>query len=281
MSGSAPITPPPSAGKWGDLSRRIASTVVLLAIGILLATATGIWLRLGMALISAITFWELASMTGWRHPELHAGPFGTWRPLALATIAGLSQLAALALYHPQAWLLLLLPILAGLPGASRRDRGTYAIFGIAILLTAYGLVAFRENFGLGFVLWLMGIVIVSDTAGYFFGRIIGGPKFWPSLSPKKTWSGTVAGWIGSALLGAVLWWSGHGDVALIWVSPLVSLAGQMGDIAESWLKRRAGVKDSSNLIPGHGGFMDRFDAVTGAVLASMLIGLVTDLPMVN
>ena len=68
---------------------------------------------------------------------------------------------------------------------------------------------------------------------------------------------------------------------MIWCSPIVCLAGQMGDIAESWLKRRAGVKDSSNLIPGHGGFMDRFDAVTGAVLATMLIGLLTALPAVN
>ena len=65
------------------------------------------------------------------------------------------------------------------------------------------------------------------------------------------------------------------------VSVLVAFAAQMGDIAESWLKRRAGVKDSSNLIPGHGGFMDRFDAVTGAVLAAMLIGLLNSLPAVT
>ncbi|SNT72704.1 phosphatidate cytidylyltransferase [Paracoccus seriniphilus] len=276
------MTPQPStSGKWGDLSRRIASTVVLLGIGVLLASATGIWLRLGMAVICAVTFWELANMTGWRHPQLHAGPFGSWRPLVLAAIAGVSQFLALVLYHPLAWVALLLPIILGLPGAARRDRLTYGIFGIAILLVAYGLVLFREDYGLGFVLWLMGIVIVSDTAGYFFGRILGGPKFWPSLSPKKTWSGTVAGWIGAAILGALLWLSGHGDASLVWVSPLVCFAGQMGDIAESWLKRRAGVKDSSNLIPGHGGFMDRFDAVTGAVLAILLIGLLTSLPAVN
>lgn len=277
----APPKPPAPSGKWADLSRRVASTAVLLGIGILLATASGVWLRLGMSLIAAVTFWELAMMTGWRHPEMHLTPFGRWRPVALAVIAGLAQFAALVSFHPLGILLLLLPILAGLPGAASRDRVTYAIFGAAIQLVAYGLVGFREEFGLAFVLWLMGIVIVSDTAGYFFGRILGGPKFWPALSPKKTWSGTVAGWIGAAILGTLLWLSGHGDATLIWVSPLVCLAGQMGDIAESWLKRRAGVKDSSNLIPGHGGFMDRFDAVTGAVLATMLIGLLTKLPVVN
>ncbi|SEN69614.1 phosphatidate cytidylyltransferase [Paracoccus alcaliphilus] len=272
------LTPP---GKWGDLSRRIASTLVLLGIGVLLALASGIWLRLGMAVISAVIFWELATMTGWRHPELHLTAFGRHRPLALAIIAGLAQAAALNMFHPAAPLALLLPILAGIPGATARDRWTYAGFGAAIMLVAYGLVGFREEYGLHFVLWLMGIVIISDTAGYFVGRVVGGPKFWPKLSPKKTWSGTIAGWVGALLLGLALWWFEMGDASLIWISPLVALAGQMGDIAESWLKRRAGVKDSSNLIPGHGGFMDRFDAVTGAVLAAMLIGLVTSLPAVN
>ena len=280
-SGATQADRPSAKGKWADLSRRVASTAVLLGIGVMLAVAQGVWLRLGMSLISAITFWELAAMTGWRHPDMHMTAFGRWRPIALAVIAGFAQFIALDAYWPYAWLALLLPILAGIVGAARRDRLTYAIFGIAILLVAYGLVLFREEFGLGFVLWLMGIVIISDTAGYFFGRILGGPKFWPSLSPKKTWSGTVAGWIGAFLLGALIWLLGHGDANLLWASPIVCFAGQMGDIAESWLKRRAGVKDSSNLIPGHGGFMDRFDAVTGAVLATMLIGLLTSLPVVN
>lgn len=272
---------PASAGKWSDLSRRLASTAVLLALGILLVFASGIWLRLAMAAISAVTFWELAAMTGWRYPRFHAGPFGKSRPIALAVIAGLSQFSALMIGGTWGWGLLLLPILAGLPGAASRDRWTYVIFGIAILVVAYGLVGFREEFGLGFVLWLMGIVIISDTAGYFFGRMIGGRKFWPSLSPKKTWAGTVAGWIGAVMFATLLWLANWGDVALVWSSPLVCFAGQMGDIAESWLKRRAGVKDSSNLLPGHGGFMDRFDAVTGAVLAAILLGLVTSLPAVN
>ncbi|RJL06955.1 phosphatidate cytidylyltransferase [Paracoccus aestuarii] len=269
-----------TGGKWADLSRRVASTIVLLGIGVLLAVAEGAWLRLGMAVISAVTFWELAAMTGWKNPARHVTLFGRSRPIALAAIAGLSQAVALT-GLPWAWAALALPILLGLPGAAARDRATYAIFGAAILLVAYGLVDFRESYGLNFVLWLMGVIIISDTAGYFFGRMIGGPKFWPAVSPKKTWSGTVAGWIGACILGAILWAMDRGDATLIWVSPLVCLAGQLGDIAESWLKRRAGVKDSSNLIPGHGGFMDRFDAVTGAVLATMLIGVLTSLPVVN
>ncbi|MFN3526281.1 MAG: phosphatidate cytidylyltransferase [Paracoccus sp. (in: a-proteobacteria)] len=282
MTAGTPLPGQPAgAGKWGDLSRRIASTLVLLGIGVLLAVAEGVWLRLGMAVISAITFWELAAMTGWRRPARHVTVFGRSRPVALAALAGVAQAVALTEAHPLIWLALAVPLIAGVPGAARKDRLTYVLFGAAILLVAYGLVGFREAFGLPFVLWLMGVIIISDTAGYFVGRIMGGPKFWPSLSPKKTWSGTVAGWVGAALLGAGLWFAGHGDMSLIWVSPLVCFAGQLGDIAESGLKRRAGVKDSSNLIPGHGGFMDRFDAVTGAVLATMLIGLLTSLPAVN
>jgi phosphatidate cytidylyltransferase len=112
------------------------------------------------------------------------------------------------------------------------------------------------------------------VAGYFAGRILGGPKFWPKVSPKKTWSGTIAGWVGAALVGLAFWAAGLGEAALIWVSPLVGFAGQMGDIAESAIKRRAGVKDSSNLIPGHGGLMDRFDALAfAAILAVILLPL--------
>lgn len=282
MRADSPQTGRPApAGKWADLSRRAASTLVLLAIGVLLAVAQGEWLRLGMAVISAITFWELAAMTGWKRPARHVTRFGRSRPVALAIIAGVAQAVALTGAHPLIWLVLIVPLIAGVPGAARKDRLTYVLFGAAILLVAYGLVDFREAYGLPFVLWLMGIVIISDTLGYFAGRMLGGPKFWPAVSPKKTWSGTVAGWIGTAILGWGIWLTGHGDASLIWVSPLVCFAGQMGDISESWLKRRAGVKDSSNLIPGHGGFMDRFDAVTGAVLATMLIGLVTSLPAVN
>ncbi|MDO5705328.1 MAG: phosphatidate cytidylyltransferase [Paracoccus sp. (in: a-proteobacteria)] len=267
-------------GRWADLSRRLASAAVLLAIGAVLAVASGIWLRMGMGIIIGITFWELARLTGWRHPDMHDTPFGSWRPIVLAVLAGGSVYASLNFLDEWGPVLLLIPILAGLPGTAAGNRWVFVAFGAAILLVGFGLVGFREVLGLPFVLWLMGIVITSDIAGYFAGKMIGGPKFWPRLSPKKTWSGTVAGWMGAVMVGAILVSAGIGDPALIWISPLVAFAGQMGDIAESWLKRRAGVKDSSNLIPGHGGFMDRFDAITGATLAVMAIGLVATLPRV-
>lgn len=251
---------------------------MLLFIGILLALSQGIPLRLAMAAITGVTFWELARLTGWHHPELHAGPLGRYRPLFLAILAGLSLFGALMWMNSLAPLLLFVPILAGLPGAARHERLTFVIFGLAILAVGYVLVGLREAFGLPFIMWLIGIVIASDVMGYFVGKMVGGPKFWPSLSPKKTWSGTIAGWVGAVIVGALVWLTGHGDASLLWISPLVAFAGQLGDIAESWLKRRAGVKDSSDLIPGHGGFMDRFDAVCGATLGVMIISIFLALP---
>lgn len=267
-----------ASGRWSDLGRRVTSAGILLGIGLALALSTGFTLRLFMSLFVALTFWELAAMTGWRHPAMHETPFGRWRPMVLAGLAGVSLMIGLTSFSPWAFLVLAVPILAGLPGAISRDRLTYAVFGAAILLVGYGLVIMREEFGLPFVIWLMGAVFLSDILGYFAGKFFGGPKFWPTLSPKKTWSGTIAGWLGGMVLGTIIWLSGHGEPVLIWVTPLIVFAGQMGDIAESWLKRRAGVKDSSNLIPGHGGFMDRFDAVSGAVLLVLLISALVQIP---
>jgi phosphatidate cytidylyltransferase len=111
---------------------------------------------------------------------------------------------------------------------------------------------------------------LSDVGGYVAGRIIGGVKFWPSISPKKTWSGTIAGWILTALLGFFLVQS-SGEEWMVAVAVAVAFGAQLGDIAESWIKRRVGVKDSSNLIPGHGGFLDRFDGfIGGAAVLGMI-----------
>jgi phosphatidate cytidylyltransferase len=159
-----------------------------------------------------------------------------------------------------------------LPGAigvfaPRRDRKVFFAYALIIMLTGLCLVILRNSLGLAPMLWLISVVIVSDVMGYFAGRILGGPKFWPAVSPKKTWSGTAAGWVGAAVVGWGCWLAGFGGSNLIWVSPLIAFAGQMGDIAESAIKRRAGVKDSSNLIPGHGGLLDRFDALAFAAIA--------------
>ena len=140
-----------------------------------------------------------------------------------------------------------------------------------ILWAAHGLILLRGSYGLTFVLWLVSVVIASDVAGYFAGRVLGGPKFWPRVSPKKTWSGTVAGWVLAALVGAAFAFWGGMPWLVVPVSAVLAFAGQMGDIAESAIKRHVGVKDSSNLIPGHGGVLDRFDAMIAVAALALVL----------
>lgn len=256
---------PAAAGslRWADLRTRFVSAIVMVSVG-----AAEIWLggpsfAVLVVLLTAGMIWELASITA---------PVQKNRPLVMAGIGAAALGAALVLRSDLAAAFLMIPSLA-LALTPRRDRRIAAIYAAAIMVAGYGLVEFRDEAGTAGVLWLVIIVVTSDVAGYFVGRMVGGPKFWPRVSPKKTWSGTVAGWIGAALVGAGFVLAGLGGWVLVPLSALVALAGQLGDIAESWVKRRAGVKDSSSLIPGHGGLLDRFDALIGATVLVMVLGL--------
>ncbi len=257
-------------GRWDDLRPRVVSAIVMIAVG-----AAEIWLggasfALLIVLLTSGMIWELATITA---------PAQKNRPLVLWGVAAAALAGALILRSDLAAAFLMVPSLA-LALTPRRDRQIAAIYAAAIMVAGYGLVEFREESGSSGILWLVIIVITSDVLGYFVGRFVGGPKFWPKVSPKKTWSGTVAGWIGAVIVGLGFVMAGMGGWVLLVLSPLVALAGQMGDIVESWLKRRAGVKDSSQLIPGHGGLLDRFDALIGATVLVMLLGLVfKDLPI--
>jgi phosphatidate cytidylyltransferase len=268
---AAPAEPAANVlGRWNDLRPRVVSAIVMIAVG-----AAEIWLggpsfAVLVVLLTAGMIWELATITA---------PVQRNRPLLMAGIAAAALGGALLLRSDLATSLLMMPPLA-LALTPRRDRQIAALYAAAIMVAGYGLVELREEIGTTGILWLVIIVVMSDVAGYFVGRIMGGPKFWPKVSPKKTWSGTVAGWIGAALVGLCFVLAGRGDWGLLILSPIVALAGQLGDILESWVKRRAGVKDSSHLIPGHGGLLDRFDALIGATVLVMLLGLFfKDLPI--
>ena len=271
QAAAAPAEPATNVlGRWNDLRPRVVSAIVMVSVG-----AAEIWLggpsfAVLVVLLTAGMIWELAAITA---------PVQKNRPLLMAGIAAAALGGALVLRSDLATSLLMMPPLA-LALTPRRDRQIAALYAAAIMVAGYGLVDLREEVGTTGILWLVIIVVVSDVAGYFVGRIMGGPKFWPKVSPKKTWSGTVAGWIGAALVGLCFVIAGRGDWGLLILSPIVALAGQLGDILESWVKRRAGVKDSSNLIPGHGGLLDRFDALIGATVLVMLLGLFfKDLPI--
>ena len=256
MSGAA-------TARWGDLRHRVLSALVLVgvAVGAVLAGQTAI-IVLAIVVVS-LMLWELARLSG--QP-------GSLPPLLLA---GLVPLIALALIGAEraglvnSWMnslpaaLLVVPLLM-LPGP-RRDRWASALYALAVIFAGVVFVELAED-RLALLLWVVGVVIASDVLGYFAGRTLGGPKFWPAVSPRKTWSGTVAGWLGAMGLGLIYWRMGGSAAALV-AFPVLAFAGQMGDIAESAMKRRAGIKDSSALIPGHGGFLDRFDALIFALVA--------------
>jgi phosphatidate cytidylyltransferase len=161
-----------------------------------------------------------------------------------------------------------------------RNRTLYLAFTTLIMLAGFGLLVHRDTFGLTWMLWLVLVVAATDIMGYFAGRILGGPKFWPKVSPKKTWSGTVAGWIAAGLVGAVFIRLTEAGLELIGISVALSMASQIGDIAESAVKRKMGVKDSSNMLPGHGGVFDRFDGMLGAAVMLLLVESLTEFPPV-
>ena len=126
-----------------------------------------------------------------------------------------------------------------------------------------------------FILAVFAVVWTNDTAAFATGRTFGGPRLWPRLSPKKTWAGAIGG-LAAALVagcGLGLWLNGAALSPLVPVAGLLSVAAQLGDLAESGLKRAAGRKDSSRLIPGHGGVLDRVDGLLAAALAGGAIAL--------
>ncbi|CUK01152.1 phosphatidate cytidylyltransferase [Shimia thalassica] len=251
-------------GKWGDLRLRILSALVLAAVGIVEVWLGGLWFHAFVALIAGVMTWELTRMLG---PE--SDPL----PIAMGCLSGVALFVASSFLPGQAiFAVLVAPAIVGATQL-KKDRLIYGAYTAALLLACYGLIVLRDQRGIEWILWLVLVVIATDVAGYFVGRIVGGPKFWPKVSPKKTWSGTIGGWVAAAMVGAAF-----GAMPLVIISIIASFFSQMGDAAESAIKRHTGVKDSSNLIPGHGGFLDRFDGMMGAALFVLLVGTFIGLP---
>ncbi len=161
----------------------------------------------------------------------------------------------------------------GLPSAGWLVLGVlYA----GVLLVAP--ILLRRGAALGFVaiLVVFAIVWATDIAAYFAGRAIGGPKLWPAVSPKKTWSGAIGGTLGGVAAGLlVVKLSGLAvSPMLVLVAIGLSVVAQAGDLLESAVKRHFGAKDASQLIPGHGGLMDRLDGFLTAAAAAVMVGLI-------
>lgn len=248
--------------RWADLATRMGSGAAMVVAGLLGIWFGGLVFHLLVALICGLMVWELVGM-------LRPGERGA--QLQMGGLTGAALLAAFYLPVGFALPVLLAPAMVGF-GQLSKHRTIFMVFTVMILLAGFGIVQIRDELGFGWLMWLVLVVVTTDVVGYFAGRAIGGPKFWPRVSPKKTWSGTAAGWVGAALIGALFSLNTGVGLQLIGISIAVSMASQMGDMAESGVKRRMGVKDSSALIPGHGGLLDRFDGMLGASVFLLIIG---------
>jgi phosphatidate cytidylyltransferase len=158
----------------------------------------------------------------------------------------------------------------------RSDMIAVGAYFVLFIVGIVGLIGISATGGRLGVLFTISLVAVTDTLGYFVGRSVGGAKFWPSISPKKTWAGIVGGWAGALLLAACFG-AAIGIkplIGFVFAAVLLSFASQLGDIAQSAVKRRMGVKDSSNIIPGHGGVLDRFDALLAVGALFILLNMV-------
>jgi len=149
-------------------------------------------------------------------------------------------------------------------------KGALMLLGpLAILGAMAGLWFIRDHLGMTAALWVFGMVWATDIGAYFAGRAFGGARLAPAISPSKTWSGLIGGMVAALIASATI-----GDRAGIvgvplWIGLFMGLLAQLGDLGESWMKRRAGVKDSGKLIPGHGGLFDRVD---GLLPVALLLG---------
>lgn len=261
------------ATRFGDLRLRILSAAVLAPLALLLLWLGGLWAAGLIAAIAACMAWEIRAIVAAR-----GGPTGVEGGIAAATGAGAVLLSDTA--APLAGLAVLaigVALLAGRDIAARRLQvALWSAGGIALVtIAAMSLRALRdfEPFGFLSAFWVILVVVAADTGGYFAGRLIGGPKLWPAVSPKKTWSGLLGGVALAFFGGGMFSWATTGTYfyEVCTVSGIAALVSVGGDLAESALKRRFGVKDSGRLLPGHGGALDRFDGLMAATLVASVV----------
>jgi phosphatidate cytidylyltransferase len=262
----------PAAKSNFDLAVRAAAAIVMGGLALIAAWIGGFWFMAFWLLAAAAAQWEWQRLIGGER-------FVARLALGVATEV---VVATLALNGYAAWTLVALIVgalatgaVAGPQRAARVWAGAGVLYAGAIL-AAPTLLRASPAYGLAAILWLFAVVWGTDTLAFFGGRLIGGPKLWRRVSPGKTWSGAVVGALAGAAAGALVGWlfspKGASPVSMFELGLAASVIGQLGDLAESGLKRWFEVKDSSSLIPGHGGVLDRLDAFVAAATFAVFVG---------
>ena len=248
-------TPPDR--RFSELPLRLASAFFLIPPGLAAVWMGGVWLALACAVFAGIMMQEWCAMSRMTRPRLMT---------ALAGLFGLSLAAGGVLAPAMVFVLVFTGALL-LAGPGARARLTAGSGVVYIFSMVSGLFLLREGSwdGRAAALYFMSFVWASDAAAYFAGRLLRGPRLLPRESPNKTWSGAIAAVLACAICGYSA--SGIEGVASgAWIAAgiVISIVAQAGDLFESGVKRRFGVKDSGKILPGHGGLLDRVDGL-GAV----------------
>lgn len=262
--------PQQTGAKWGDLGVRTLSAAVLIPAVLADIWAGGIWFHLFVALIGILMALEWVTIVHRGSPvqfALHAAGAmcGALLPLDVGLQGGLLAIAVLA-------------VLSAVIAAVEDGRGAkWRYFGVVyVSVPPIALVLLREDpvYGISAIVLVMLMVWAADTLAYFAGRIIGGPKLAPAISPKKTWAGLIGAMAGSALaaLAVVKALGLPSPFVMVLIAALLAIVEQAGDLFKSAMKRHYGVKDSGSLIPGHGGVIDRVDGLVAVATAAAIIG---------
>jgi phosphatidate cytidylyltransferase len=255
------------AGQEGrNLLLRVAAALVMAPLAIAVAYFGG-WLWIGLVTVAAIGLYvEWLTVIGERR-----------LPLLLSGVLVLLAAGWVEIEHFDiASVSILVPLGVAVAAIFSRERRGWTVAGMTYALTASiasSVVRCDPIFGFAALMFVLLVVWGTDIGGYFAGRLIGGPKLWPRVSPKKTWAGAIGGF--AASLGVAVGFAVCGvgkAVSLLLLGAVLSVAAQLGDLFESAVKRRFGVKDSSHLIPGHGGLMDRLDGFVAAIALAALFG---------
>ena len=260
------------AWRWpfgADLGPRVLSAIVLIPVTLFGLYLGGIWFALLVAAVFAGGHHEYQTMTGGRRPLLYDHALTAIVPVSAVAFVLIGPMPAVALVAFGLGFALF-------AGGARRwwDFAGVAFFNAVVLslvaIRGVGMAGFYAGLFLGATVWL------TDTGAYFTGRLLGGAKLSPDISPSKTWSGAIGGLTTGALFALLAWLVGSNSP--LWIGAVfgigLSIVGQVGDLAESGLKRRFRLKDSGGIIPGHGGLMDRLDSLSFAALALFVIGLI-------
>jgi phosphatidate cytidylyltransferase len=263
----------------GELALRVVSALLLAPVAIGIAWLGGWLFAVFWGVAALLVFWEWTSLVSGedRRAVLIAGGASIVLAVALAAASGNAAEGIHDVRLLGAITVLAMGVLA-VAALSPRPQRLWIAAGVPYAgLLGIAPVVLRSDAQYGFlaIVFLFAIVWATDILAYFTGRAFGGPKLAPRVSPKKTWSGAVGGIVAAVAAAlTIAWLAGLArmiPVALLAV--VLSCVAQAGDLFESALKRRFGVKDSSHLIPGHGGLMDRLDGFVVAAVVAAVIGV--------